>query len=774
MALFLNDLFAFVQFKLLFIFFFCLQLSAQDFNPKILNLPDTLTHKDFSFLKEELKEVQVLLLGENTHFEGNIFETKTEIIKFLHQEMEFNTIAFESGIYDVWKAQQNIQKGNEVKPSIENALMPIWSKSEEFKSFMNFYENNKRELSIFGFDNQIPFAGSEKELVEDLNVYCKEHDFTFPFNSQDLELLIESFWTSFIFDQKDISYQEYIKAFTNLLTEIDQQPNEEKHFYWEQIIESLISIGQKAHLNSKPTLSTFVTTSDDNIRDKQMARNLLAYLEYFPNQKVICWGANAHFINNMSSIKADTVNKFIPMGSYIKNKMKNRVYSLALVTAEDSIQHQVWMNSVIKNGSFEYYLKKQNRQHLFISSNQKEMERKLPVRFFSDFTFVEGQLNELHDGYLFFKKTYPSTFIEDTETKNERKVDNAIEFHVLDKDNAIPIAFASVVIDNTNIKLKTNAHGEFSLSDAQVKKHKNKTLVISYEGYKKAVFNVNKMPEKIKLEKKIEELDEVIIDGKFSAKYIVKEAIKHIKKNYPTEPFNSNHKATIEFYINNESYLNFNVSSLQYDKGYNQAFRNSNQVLDVKWRVVKEKKPRILYIFAEKTFNTIQYAQYLNKRKTSKFLFTIEDKIKIKNEEVFIINFSTDRDHFAYTGRNHFVNYTGQIYVNKNDFAIVKMIQNWEVTRFPEENGYLFDQDWIKQSYKRYNIKHETLITNYSRKNDNRYYLTNSTYTGEGFLFSKNDQKVPYKEVISSEWENFNSDNLIPIKLIEENYLLKN
>ena len=67
--------------------------NAQNFNPKSITISENPNINEFSFLKEELKNVQVLMLGEKTHFDGNVFEMKTKIVKYLHQEMGFNTIA---------------------------------------------------------------------------------------------------------------------------------------------------------------------------------------------------------------------------------------------------------------------------------------------------------------------------------------------------------------------------------------------------------------------------------------------------------------------------------------------------------------------------------------------------------------------------------------------------------------------------------------------------------------------------------------------------------
>lgn len=61
--------------------FFCIfSLNAQEFNPETLELPDNLTANDFFFLKEELKGVQVVMLGENTHFDGNAIKTKKNLV----------------------------------------------------------------------------------------------------------------------------------------------------------------------------------------------------------------------------------------------------------------------------------------------------------------------------------------------------------------------------------------------------------------------------------------------------------------------------------------------------------------------------------------------------------------------------------------------------------------------------------------------------------------------------------------------------------------------
>src|SRR5690606_30818347 len=94
-------------------------------------------------------------LGEDSHQDGNVFEMKTKIVEFLYKEMGFKTVAFESGIYDLWIAQKMIRDGYDVNKTFSNALFSIWGKRKEFQSFIDFYDKNKSDLKLFGFDYQI-------------------------------------------------------------------------------------------------------------------------------------------------------------------------------------------------------------------------------------------------------------------------------------------------------------------------------------------------------------------------------------------------------------------------------------------------------------------------------------------------------------------------------------------------------------------------------------------------------------------------------------------
>ncbi len=700
-------------FLLLNIFCF-LSISAQNFNPKVINLQENVSVQDFSFLKEELKNAQVVMLGEISHFDGNVFEMKTKIVKYLHQELGYNTIAFESGVYDVWKAQKSINNNENTKIALENSLFPIWAKKNEFQSFIDFYNQNKNNLKLFGFDIQITGTYGEKELFTDLFDYCKQNQLTLDLNKEDLELLFESIFNSGVFDEGDITYAQFKNSFHKLLTAIEQKPKTETNFYWTQILKSLLSLGEQNYKKIR-VLSTFNTTLEDNLRDKQMADNLLAYIKTHPKEKIICWGANQHFANDMSSIKAPIIEKFVPMGSYIKTALREKSYSLAAITARDSIYLQgKWEKTPVDKLSFEAYLKSKNTPHLFISSNQKEMKQTMLNRFFSPVTFIPARLDLLHDGYLFFNSAKQSTSIETSE--NEIIVD-------------IPSISNQKLDESIDIKTPKNT----------------KDILI----------------------------EEVAIAG-YSKNYpykILKKTIENIKKNYPIKSFNTESYSNLHVQVQDTTYVNVDFIANQYDRGYQGITRSTIQLKEVRWNTINGYKPESLGNISNLNQNPIMYAQFLNKRKLKKYEFKILNKGTYNNKEVFVIEFSTNRNHFSYTHRGFLSNYSGTLYINTDDYAIVKLIENWEVTEFPEERMLLVSEEYNNKFFKKI-FTYETKETNYNVSN-NLYYLTYSKDNITGNYFDANNKTYQFNTEFKSFWSKFNDINSKEITFKQEQNSLK-
>lgn len=690
----------------LFLSLLCFTLLSQ--NLKTIPLSENPSVEDFSFLKDELKNAQVVMLGEISHTDGNVFEIKTKIVQYLVREMGYTTIAFESGIYDLWNAEKQVKQGSDVKEIFDSSLFSIWSKAEEFQSFIKFYETNREQLKLFGFDYQITGIKGSEYLVNDLFAYCKANKLKIKLNRDDLILLLESITKSGMYDDEDITYKEYSDALTQLQIQIAGKPLDEEYFYWRQIIKGMLALAEDAN-NSKDILSTFNTTATDNIRDGQMADNLLSYIKAHPNEKIICWGANQHFSNDISSIKTTILNDFIPMGSYIKKELKDKVYSLATVTAQDSIyiQHK-WHKTPIQTNSFEAWLKQQNTAHLFISSNQTAMDKLQYNRLFSPITFIEANLSQLHDGYLYLDKAIPSTIIDD-----ERKDINY-------KEQLIP---------------------------------ENETVVS--EEAPEDTYNLN----------------EIIITGKQSPYQIMKMVIQKLGSNYPDNAFSSEFYTNVSSKIENAEVLNFDFIADQYDRGYvGYDFRSTKKLKEIRWNTKTIFVPQNLREYHGLVYNSpIQYAPFLKNRKFKKFDLILEEIISIDGEEVYVISFSISRNHSTYTRRVFLSNYSGYLYINKNDYAVLKITENWEVTEFPESfsEGYPLTGDYSKYTKKEY--ANESTVTEFTKING-LYYITHVINLIEGRIQDIQNNSLPFEIKTVSRWYNFKLADPIKIKNEEHSF----
>ena len=309
-------------------------IDFESINKQLINLGEVSEknedYSNYSGLKDLLKDVEIVMLGEQSHGEGTTYETKIKLIKYLHEELGFDILAFESGFYDVDKAWQMIEEGEHVRDAMGKSIFYIWSTTKDLIPLADYLEKTKssnKPLKLYGFDSQFSAKYSKGQFLDDLGEYIRKVNPSILASnnwkrfSERIELLI-----TFEFKKIKKNNPEQDLAFIqNLIDEINKIKPDSESKFWIQTLKST-----QAYLSDASTKTEF--------RDKQMADNLIWIKEQNPNSKIICWGATSHFLYNSTKVRmkspiiqllgGNSYKKYIMMGHYVKEHYGEKVFTI--------------------------------------------------------------------------------------------------------------------------------------------------------------------------------------------------------------------------------------------------------------------------------------------------------------------------------------------------------------------------------------------------------------------------------------------------------------
>ena len=319
----------------------CFGIKAQggnDFKPlkdKIINLGKVIEDneqfgEEYKNLDLLLKDVDIVMLGEQSHGEATTYQTKIKLIKYLHQKLDFDILVFESGFYECHKALDLIAQGKDRRDAMGESVTFVWSTMKEFKPLVEYIEsssNSGNQLKVLGFDNQFTGKLSKEYFISDLSQYLNKIDVSIV-QTKEWQHFTEncSHLTNYETKQLKRNHPELDTIYINhLINEINNASIDPLSGFWVQSLKSL-----------KYFLSDISLKTDK--RDQQMADNLIWIKENFPKSKIICWGATSHFLYNSMEVRmrnpivqllgGSYYKKQPMMGNYIKTKYDSKVFTI--------------------------------------------------------------------------------------------------------------------------------------------------------------------------------------------------------------------------------------------------------------------------------------------------------------------------------------------------------------------------------------------------------------------------------------------------------------
>ncbi|MHC4511145.1 MAG: SgcJ/EcaC family oxidoreductase [Planctomycetota bacterium] len=255
--------------------------------------PDDENFKDFEPLRAALDGVRLLLLGEADHQSGSDFLVKTRLVKFLHQELGFDVLVFESPMYDMMVAWDSLRTG--MLPGEAFWLgAGTWAGASQMQplvAYLGEHARGARPLEIAGCDHQHQVASSFY-FADDLARFLSVRGVGGPLVDREspehgvLQALSQVHYRYRLAPRPDVSMcRAFLAAVEKSLVAVGAMPDERAR-QWAQILRNLA-----CH-------TRFVLRHDEIgscNRDEQMAENLLWFAnERYPDRKIIVWAGTVH------------------------------------------------------------------------------------------------------------------------------------------------------------------------------------------------------------------------------------------------------------------------------------------------------------------------------------------------------------------------------------------------------------------------------------------------------------------------------------------------
>lgn len=680
--------------------------------------------RDLDFLAAEIGPARVVLLGEPSHGEGNVFEAKTRLLRFLQQRLGFTTVAFESGFYDLHRAQQALEAGTPAREALANSVFPVWTGTQEFQAVLPLI--GPGQLRVAGFDPQLSGAYGE-ELVEKLQAFLATEKGSAAVNYDYLEEVVSYMGERFRFapTARLADFEKELARASRLADRAAASPAAPRRAeaaFWQQCLRSLLAQARDYALNKPGDKSEAeFKAKDSNPRDAQMADNLLWYLRQHPQEKVICWAALPHLANNVARLPDPELNEYRPMGQAVKAALgADQVYILGTLAGGGSHGLSAASAQPVPApaaGSLEAELLAQPADYAFVSLKYDAPGQ---VRTTSAFEYrpLAGPWGEVVDGFLFLRSVHPphgATAVAEPLASAPADAPPAapsalnpaararpvppgaaraggppVRGVVLDRKTGQPVAYASVSVPSQGVGTVADGAGRFVLAGAGPG-----GLQVSSVGYATATLAPPAAGTllTVRLAPAAYALQSVQVRGEsLDPRRIMKKVLAALPQNYEQQDYSAEvytHRRTTNF--DTLSFETESVSQYFEPAGYRHlgggflmlGSVGQNKVREI--HVTKALDKRQKYFdeqggpgFSMQSADAVRTSPLFKTNTFRRFDVHLDSVLARGGETVYVISFAARHANHRSTGTYLTSGYSGRLYVQQRTYAVTRYEALWQ------------------------------------------------------------------------------------------------
>ncbi len=377
---------------------------------------------DLETLIPLLENKKFIQLGESGHGVAEFNKAKVRLIKFLHQELGFDVIAFESSIFECFYANQNVSTFDDLE-IMHHSIFGVWH-TEEVRELFTYIKNSAQTahpLILAGFDTQfsaymgyINRPAFFKRIISKIDpvyadqIYALDSEFTQNWYEADyLESNQDTLMT--YFNNLVDFFDNHMIEFTALYQDSFQIPLIARQTAW-----SMPRFIKQIIFNNKQNYFSAMET-----RDKGMADNL-EYLinKIFPEKKIMVWAHNFHIRHDNSAVPNYAGLK--TMGTYIAQNHRNDLYTIGLYMYRGKAawnNRDVYKIEPAKSGSLESIFYRARKKYCYVDMANEEQDEGNSWMFRSIYskswgtTDLKMVLKDQYDGILFIDTVSPPDYL---------------------------------------------------------------------------------------------------------------------------------------------------------------------------------------------------------------------------------------------------------------------------------------------------------------------------------------------------------------------------
>lgn len=387
---------------------------------KVKTLDFDAGHGDLERLKPLLEGARIVQLGEQSHMDGESFRAKARLARFLREEMGFDVIAFESGIYECEKANRLLAEGRG-KAAMHASVFGIWRVEQVLPLFDHMAKSAKspRPLRLSGFDTRGSGAAAA-EFLPDLYEFLKPAG-EVAAADRDALAAIDTKLNASPYSPTEAEREAAHAALGRVRKLLDDNRAKlvEKHGESETELFSYCIDNYAARERFE-----FAMTQEDrdlpgNLRDEQMAKNLkwLADVRY-PDKRILTWAATSHQAHNLKQVKiggsSEPYERWKNMGQYVHEWYGEKVFTIAFAALEGKAGRFAPQFDLPepKDGSFEDLLGRYGHPLVFVPL-RGESPLQVPL-FCSPMSYdrtIEAAWPQVVDAIFFTREMTPTKWV---------------------------------------------------------------------------------------------------------------------------------------------------------------------------------------------------------------------------------------------------------------------------------------------------------------------------------------------------------------------------